>query len=74
MSRGCHLNHYVVITDQNFVVKGCPFQHRPHPARDVKRVSILLFFEKKGTFFYNGYVAMSVFWVPILKNHLGSPA
>ena len=35
---------YVVITDQNFAVKGCPFQHRPRPARDVKMVSISLFF------------------------------
>ena len=70
-ARGCHLSHYAVITDQNFAVKGCPFQHRLCPARDVKRVSISLFFEKKGTFFI---MAMSVFWVPILKNRLGSPA
>ena len=49
-TRGCHLSHYVVITDQNFAVKGCPFQHRPRPARDVKRVSILLFFEKRVHF------------------------
>ena len=66
---GATRSHYVVITDQNFAVKGCPFQHRPRPARDVKRVSISLFFEKKGrpTFFI---MAMSVFWVPILKNRL----
>ena len=57
-SLGCHLSHFVVITDQNFAVKGCPFQHRPRPTRDVKRVSISLFFEKKGTFFYNGYVSV----------------
>ena len=48
---------YVVITDQNFVVKGCPFQHRPRPARDVKRVSISLFFLKRVPF-YNGYVGV----------------
>ena len=52
------MSHYVVITDQNFAVKGCPFQHRPRPAWDMKRVSISLFFEKKGTFFYNGYVGV----------------
>ena len=50
--RGCHLSHYDVITDQNFAVKGCPFQHRPRPARDVKRVSISLSFWKKGTFLW----------------------
>ena len=53
-----HLSHYVVITDQNFAVKGCPFQHRPRPARDMKRVSISLFFEKKRVPFYNGYVGV----------------
>ena len=58
LPRGCHLSHYVVITDQNFAVKRCPFQHRPRPARDVERVSISLVFLKKRYLFYNGYVGV----------------
>ena len=53
-----------VITDQNFAVKGYLFQHRPRPARDAKRVSILVFSGKKGTFFR---MYMSAFWCVFVK-------
>ena len=48
---------YVVITDQNFAVKGCPFQHRPRPAGREKGLNFTVFWKKRVPF-YNGYVGV----------------